>query len=153
MNHPGTAITQTNIARIFRSAYERVANMRMAVHAFETTGIHPFNRNIFSDEDFAPSEVMFCLGVQENEAAVEDTHVSVNTENDNEVSLIVQPEIVEQPQVPRAMISQLLKAVQTKKRKRTSEKSEVLSSSPYKNTLLAKRKEPSNNTGRENSSL
>jgi hypothetical protein len=145
VNHPGTAITQTNVARIFRSAYERVANMQMAVRAFETTGIHLFNRNVFSDEDFAPSEVTFCPGVHENQAAVEETHVSMNTENGNEMSLTVQPEIVEQPRVSPAMISPLPKAVQTKKRKRTSKKSEVLSSTPYKNALLATRKEPSNN--------
>jgi hypothetical protein len=72
-NHPGIAITQTNIARIFRSAYERMANMRMAVRAFETTRIHQFNRNVFADEDFAPSEVIFCPGVQENQTDVEDT--------------------------------------------------------------------------------
>jgi hypothetical protein len=43
------------------------------------------------------------------------------------------------------MICPLPKAVQTKKRKRTSKKSEVLSSSPYKNALLAMREEPSSN--------
>jgi hypothetical protein len=64
----------------------------------------------------------------------------VNNENGNEVSLTVQPAIVEQPQVSPAMISPLPKAVQTKKWKRT----EVLSSSPYRNALLAMRKEPSN---------
>jgi hypothetical protein len=47
--------------------------MHMAVRAFEATGIHPFNRNVFSNEDFASSEVTFCPGVQENEATVEDT--------------------------------------------------------------------------------
>ncbi|PNF41081.1 hypothetical protein B7P43_G06223 [Cryptotermes secundus] len=60
VNHPGTAIAQTNVARIFRSAYERVANMKITVRAFESTGIHPVNRNVFSDEGFAPSEVTFC---------------------------------------------------------------------------------------------
>jgi hypothetical protein len=103
LNYPGSAVTQTNVTRIFRSAYERVANMEMAVRAFETTGIHPVYRNVFSDEDFAPSE--------------------------------------ESP----AMVSPLPKAVQTKKRKRTSKMSKVLSSSPYKKSLLATRKEPSNN--------
>jgi hypothetical protein len=44
-----------------------------------------------------------------------------------------------------ATVSPLPKAAQIKKRKRKSEKPEVLSFSPYKNTLLATRKEPSNN--------
>jgi hypothetical protein len=77
--------------------------MEMAVRAFDTTGIYLFNRNVFSDENFAPSEMS------------------------------------------PAMVSPLPKAVQTKKQKRISKKSEVLSSSPCKSALLSTRKEPSNN--------
>jgi hypothetical protein len=73
LNHPGNAITQTSVARIFRTAYERVVNMKMTVYAFETTGIHPVNMNVFSDEDIAPSEVTFCPIVPKNQAIVEDT--------------------------------------------------------------------------------
>ncbi|XP_033608734.1 uncharacterized protein LOC117282588 [Cryptotermes secundus] len=120
VNHPGTAIAQTNVAGIFRSAYERVENMKIAVRALETTGIHPVNRNVFSDEEFAPSEVTFCPSVQETQATAEDSHVLVNNENGDEVSLTVQPAIVEEPQVSSAMISPLPKAVQTKKLKRTA---------------------------------
>jgi hypothetical protein len=65
----------------------------------------------------------------------------VNNKNGNKVSLTVQPAIVVQPQVSPAMASPLPKA---KKWKRTK-KSEVLSSSPYKNALRTMRKEPSNN--------
>jgi hypothetical protein len=83
--------------------------------------------------------------VQENQATVEHTQVSVNNGNGNEVSLTVQPAIAEQAEVSSAMMSPLPKAVQTKKRKRISKESEVLSSSGYKNTLLTTRKEPSNN--------
>jgi hypothetical protein len=74
-------------------------------------GIHPVNRNVPSDEDFAPSEVTFCPGVQENQATVEDTHVSVNKENGNEVSVTVPPATVDQPQVSPAVTSPLPKAV------------------------------------------
>ncbi|PNF25425.1 hypothetical protein B7P43_G08794 [Cryptotermes secundus] len=45
VNHPDTAIAQTNFARIFRSAYEREANMKIAVRPFETTGIHLIKKN------------------------------------------------------------------------------------------------------------
>jgi hypothetical protein len=72
VNHSVTAITQTNIARIFSSAYERVANMEIAVRAFEITGFYSFNRNVFSHEGFTPSEVTLCSGVQENQVTVED---------------------------------------------------------------------------------
>jgi hypothetical protein len=53
--------------------------------------------------------VTICPGVQENQATVEDTHVSVNNEIDNEVSVTVPPAIVEQPQVSPAVISPLPK--------------------------------------------
>jgi hypothetical protein len=43
------------------------------------------------------------------------------------------------------MVSPLPKAVQTKKQKRISKKSEVLSSSPCKSALLSTRKGPNNN--------
>jgi hypothetical protein len=47
--------------------------------------------------------------------------------------------------VSPAMICPLPKVVQTKKWNRTSKRSDVLSSSPYKNALRALRKEPSSN--------
>jgi hypothetical protein len=76
LNNSGSKITQTIVARIFRSAYDRVTNMKTAVCAFETTGIHPVNRTVFSDEDIAPSEVTFCPCVRENQATVQDTRFS-----------------------------------------------------------------------------
>jgi hypothetical protein len=69
----------------------------------------------------------------------------VNNKNSNEVPLTVQPVIVEHPQVSPAVISPLLKEVQTEMRKRISKSPKFLSSSLYKNALLATRKEPSNN--------
>jgi hypothetical protein len=56
-NHPGLAVSQSDICLIFRNAYERVANMEKAKHAFQATGIHPFSHDVFSDADFLPSEV------------------------------------------------------------------------------------------------
>jgi hypothetical protein len=56
-NHPGLAILQSDICLIFRNAYEWVANMEKAKHAFQAKGIHPFKPDVFFDEDFLPSEV------------------------------------------------------------------------------------------------
>ncbi|XP_023721419.1 uncharacterized protein LOC111872098 [Cryptotermes secundus] len=61
-----TAITQTNVAGIFRSANKRVANLKIAVRAIETT-VRP------SQMKTASSEVTFCPHVQENQATAEDT--------------------------------------------------------------------------------
>ena len=40
-----------------RQAYNRRTTVEKAVKAFEATGIHPFNPNVFSEEDFGPSTV------------------------------------------------------------------------------------------------
>jgi hypothetical protein len=51
------AISQSDICLIFRNAYERFANIEKEKHAFQAAGIHLFNPDVFSDEDFLPSEV------------------------------------------------------------------------------------------------
>ncbi|XP_021190041.3 uncharacterized protein LOC110376038 [Helicoverpa armigera] len=53
----GRAITQFQVARIFCTAYMKVASIERAKKSFESCGIWPFNDQHFSDEDFAPSEV------------------------------------------------------------------------------------------------
>lgn len=48
-------ILQTDIADLFKNAYNRTATVEKGVRAFEVTGIFPCNRFIFSDEEFATS--------------------------------------------------------------------------------------------------
>jgi hypothetical protein len=47
-------ILQDNVASLFTKAYGRVATIEKAVKGFQSTGIFPFDKNIFPDEDFAP---------------------------------------------------------------------------------------------------
>jgi hypothetical protein len=56
-SNPGRAITQLEISSIFRSSYERVAIIEKAKRSFQTTGIHPFNSDVFTAENFEPSPV------------------------------------------------------------------------------------------------
>jgi len=42
-------------AGIFGAAYIRFATMQKAVSGFRATGIFPFNPDVYSDDDFAPS--------------------------------------------------------------------------------------------------
>ncbi|KAJ8952552.1 hypothetical protein NQ318_006916 [Aromia moschata] len=46
-----------DIVGMFSRAFLHVATMEKAVKGFQTTGIYPFNNEIFSDECFRPSEV------------------------------------------------------------------------------------------------
>lgn len=55
VNNPAKRISDYEIAGIFAPAYTRCATMEKAGRGFSTTGIHPFNPNVFSDDDFAPS--------------------------------------------------------------------------------------------------
>lgn len=56
INHPGRCVTIYKIGKLFNAAFSRAANMLTAVKGFEKAGIYPFNRDVFPDHLFAPSE-------------------------------------------------------------------------------------------------
>lgn len=53
--HPHQKITPYDVAEIFNHAYVRIAAIEKAQKGFAMCGVVPFNPNIFSQEDFAPS--------------------------------------------------------------------------------------------------
>ena len=55
-NHPGRIVTQFQVAGLFCKAFQRAASVLTATNAFQSTGIVPFNPNIFPDHLFAPCE-------------------------------------------------------------------------------------------------
>lgn len=57
VSHPGRVITQHQVAELFGIAYGRCATIEKAVKAFRMCGIVPINPGVFTDQDFAPSEV------------------------------------------------------------------------------------------------
>ncbi|KAF2889051.1 hypothetical protein ILUMI_17122 [Ignelater luminosus] len=48
-SHPERVITHLQVVQIFRDAYLKAATLATAIKAFETTGIVPFNSDIFED--------------------------------------------------------------------------------------------------------
>lgn len=56
-NHPAQRITIYDIAEIFGKAYVRTAAIDKAIKGFKTTGIVPIDPDVFSEEDYLPSEV------------------------------------------------------------------------------------------------
>ena len=56
-NHPGKRVTDYETAEIFGRAYGRAATAEKSENGFRSTGIWPFNPDVFGDEDFAPSTV------------------------------------------------------------------------------------------------
>ena len=54
-NHPGRAVTEGQIPGLVRTAYEKAATQHIARKGFLETGIYPYNPDVFSESDFAPS--------------------------------------------------------------------------------------------------
>lgn len=56
-SRPGQTLSEYDIAELVKIAFEKAATVELAVQSFRSTGIHPFDRNIFTDADFLPAEV------------------------------------------------------------------------------------------------
>jgi hypothetical protein len=115
-NHPGLAVSQSDICLIFRNAYETVAYMEKAKHAFQATGIHPFNLDVFYVEDFLPSEVTTrpqgSLNEDPTGETIEELQVPVSTEkyaaeNNTRANSLVKksPSEIDEEESERARIS------------------------------------------------
>ena len=57
LTNPGTPCTIYDIAGFAKEAYNIAFSKKNMESAFKATGIFPFNRDIYTDEDFLPAEV------------------------------------------------------------------------------------------------
>lgn len=57
VSNPGKRITLYDVVSLFAEAYDKCATISNAVSGFFSTGIFPFNSEIFSEADYAPSTV------------------------------------------------------------------------------------------------
>jgi len=55
---PGMRISFFEMAELFNRAYAKSAMHEKAVHGFESTGLWPYNSQVFSAEDFEASEII-----------------------------------------------------------------------------------------------
>ncbi|KAG8230098.1 hypothetical protein J437_LFUL007642 [Ladona fulva] len=115
--------------RIFQKAYSATARVQLAEKAFRVTGIEPYNPDIISDDCYSPSLVTYApLG--------KDFTVAVAPEG-NEVSPSTsQIDVCIQSVVPLPRNEQ-----RGAKRKRTFQKSEIMTSSPLKDLQQKKQRE------------
>jgi hypothetical protein len=84
ISNPGRSITQFQVAEIFAKSYNRPATLDKAVKSFQKTGIWPYDQNIFSEEDFAPSEVTDRPLTENNENNPIGEIISVDTTSSEE---------------------------------------------------------------------
>ena len=115
-------ITDYDIAALANTAFSKAAQLEIAQNGFRCTGIYPFNRDIFSDIDFLPAS-MTDVAIQESKSA--------NQSPPNATDII-------------KLLSPLPDATQKRiaSRSRKTQKSEILTSSPYKDELVAKSMAP-----------
>lgn len=53
--HPGRIINQYDVAKLFSPAYLKSATPNNDIKGFQSTGIWPTNKDIWGEEDYAPS--------------------------------------------------------------------------------------------------
>ncbi|CAM1295476.1 Uncharacterised protein r2_g465 [Pycnogonum litorale] len=56
-NHPGRTITIYDIPNLVKEAQLQAMTPRNILSGFEKTGIFPYNRDLFTEEDFAPAQL------------------------------------------------------------------------------------------------
>lgn len=162
-NNPGSRLSMYDIVEIFSKAFLHIATMEKAVKGFQTTGIHPFNDGIFSDHDFLPAEVTDVLVEEEGERSLTRQNSSENIQPPNPKQPETEQEIIEpQPSCSHTSFSDLISKVSPKpksdarknktqalqKKSSRAQHAEELTSSPFKNQLIAKEAEKKQNTKR-----
>ena len=59
-SHPGRIVTIYDVPSLVAEAQLNSLTIRNIQNGFRVSGIHPYNRNVFTDEDFAPAEITNC---------------------------------------------------------------------------------------------
>ena len=140
------------MAGIFAQAYNKIATVGIATKGFSSCGIWPFNPEIFNNEDFMPSSVTD-IPQQTNDNNETITSVSNVTESAPPIPEPVRPQINAWASTSsdHALDSQSTiesvcatpKASAKRKTGRKAERAEIITASPFKKSLLAKKESKS----------
>lgn len=151
-NNPGRTVTQFQISKLFGEAYLRAATPTTAINGFRKCGIYPYNPDVFTDVDFAASEVTdqpFMQNSQQQEVLDGSTEISTEIESQpsssSTLTLSNRP-ITPQPTscssgtrvflVSPEDIHPVPKSTHARAQKRKRGTATILTDSPYKNELL-----------------
>ena len=77
VTNPGKRVTDYEIAELFAHAYEATASLEKAKNGFQKTGIFPYNPNVFTEEDFRPSQV-----TEQAQTSLDDANTDMSIEID-----------------------------------------------------------------------
>ncbi|KAI4454091.1 dde superfamily endonuclease [Holotrichia oblita] len=105
-------IQQTDIAEIFKKAYNRTATIEKAVKGFETAGIFPLNPHVINEEELAPTQII----VEENQSEINKQNKNPKENKDGMYS-----KIYEDPKPDLSGISAQKKSFNNSKKKKKPE--------------------------------
>lgn len=109
-SNPGKTMTIYDIPSVVRQALPNAVTPKNIKSGFSVTGIWPFNKDIFTDEDFLPSSVTdrpFVANVEDG--VTENVSTSVNLQTAN----LENADILSQPSTSGAQISAIQKCLPT----------------------------------------
>ncbi|KAJ8959025.1 hypothetical protein NQ318_022279 [Aromia moschata] len=171
--HPGRGITQYQVARLFNIAYKQVATMSNAESGFKVSGIFPFDDDLFDESDFAPASVTDQILnypdeeiygeppvapvspiVTENATSQPPSISKVTEQNStnqfSSVTVTEQCTSLNTKCVSISELSPLPRMSERKRRTKSSLRSEIITSSPFKEQLEEKAKADSDKMARKN---
>ncbi|GBM76068.1 hypothetical protein AVEN_167488-1 [Araneus ventricosus] len=160
INHPGRCVTIYQVGKLFKAAFSRAATVQTAVKGFEKTGIYPFNRDVFPEYLFAPSETTerpldntselkqgSCNGDVEHQPSTSSSETMPTIEPQPFSSTFnISPAVV--MPFPRET-ERIIKRVNDKRRGKTA----ILTSSPYKAELVTIERERSDKKNKRKRAL
>ena len=86
-SHPGRTVTIYDVPSLVAEAQLHSLIIWNIQNGFRVSGIHPYNRNVFTDEDFVPAEVTNCLDM-----GIVDCASDVNDQQDPRIQNISDPD-------------------------------------------------------------
>ena len=94
LHHPGRYVTIYQVGEFFRNAFSRTATVQNAVNGFKKTGIYPFNRDVFPEHLFAPSETTekFATNSKPQLASRRENITPQPSTSSFEISLTIEPQ-------------------------------------------------------------
>lgn len=154
-NNPGSRLSLYDIVEIFSKAFLHIATMEKAIKGFQTTGIYPFNNEIFSDDDFLPAEVTDVPEEDQTERPIPAEDVPDDQQPASE-EVFKEPQpgcsyasfkdaILEASPKPKSD-ARKNKSQNSKKKVSRAQHAEELTSSPFKDQLIAKEAGKKQNT-------
>ena len=86
-SHPGRIVTIYDVPSLVAEAQLYSLTIRNIQNGFRVSGIYPYNRNVFTDEDFAPAEVTNCPDM-----GIVDCASDINDQQDPRIQNISNPD-------------------------------------------------------------